>query len=303
MGVLTVSPDVPTAVYRIRSVDRDPNLYFEWQTDNNVKPVELKTDSDSQKWKITPLQPKPGTYIITNVASNANLSILEYTEDGETKYRVSSGGSQAWTLGPRGDQFIIGVAENEKCVDLAANGWLIVWPRYDGQNQRFALEPVQPAVVAAGTWYIRNRSTNSQLLVYTGNDAYTAPTREWPSGTGTGTTPGPIPADGAVPTTSLPHTWVVKPQDGGYAFINYYHPNKIPRWLTDSGGPVVAFSDNICQLIPVPGTSFYYIALSTSPNARVVMDTNPAKTNDALLSAARMAKDDTRQHWQFYTPS
>lgn len=45
-------------------------------------------------------------YVITNLASSANMSIKSYEENGQNKQRLFSGGHQYWTLEPRGDDFM-----------------------------------------------------------------------------------------------------------------------------------------------------------------------------------------------------
>lgn len=50
MVVLAFPPVVPDSVYRIRSAARSgPDLYLQWQTDGEVRPVELKADDNNQK--------------------------------------------------------------------------------------------------------------------------------------------------------------------------------------------------------------------------------------------------------------
>jgi hypothetical protein len=283
MGAFT-SPPVPEAVYRIRSASRDPPLYLEWQTDNTVKPVPLKTDNAAQNWKISPLL-QTGNYVITSVPSNANLSTQAYTEDGETKYRLFSGGSQAWNLDGRVDQFVIGVAENDTCIDLADNDVPIIWARYNGKNQRFVLEPVLPGDISSGIYSIVNRETNGTLTIWTNFDQLTAPVRVY--------------AYYSVPSTNAERTFTVTPKNGGHALTNTKTPGSTPRWLAQSNGPVVRLLENICRITPVAGTNFYYIATDTSQTSPVLMDTNKKGTNDGWVSAATMDLADTRQHWQF----
>jgi len=284
MGAFT-APSVPEGVYRIRNVSRtDPPLYLEWQTDNSVKPAPLKTDNAAQNWKISPLL-QTGNYVITNVPSNANLSIQEYTEAGVTKYRLFSGGSQAWNLDGRVDQFVIGVAENDTCVDLADNDVLIIWARYNGKNQRFVLEPVVPADIAPGIYSINNRATNGTLTIWTNYDQITAPVRVF--------------AYVVVPPTNAERTFTVTPKNGGYTLTNTKTVGSTPRWLAQSNGPVVRLEENICRITPVPGTNYFSIATSQSQNAQVLLDTNNKGAGDGLVSTASIDLTDIRQHWQF----
>lgn len=293
MGVLSVAPDVPDARYRIRGANPNTHLYFEWQTDNSVLAVRLNPDSKAQQWKISALQ-QTGNYTLTNVAGNANLSILEHTQDGQTKYRLNTGGSQVWNLDARHDQFVIGVAENDNCVGLSENNVLIISPRRNGQNQRFVLEPVEPVDITPGNWFIKNRATNGQLSIWFGSDAYTTPIRVSPAKTS---------------AAGVSRTWTVVAKGGGYTLANTQSAGEvqqitpgIPRWITQSDGAVITLVENVCQLVPVPGTEFYYITVSTEANSRVLMDTNPTGAKGGLVSTGAMEQDDTRQHWQFYVP-
>jgi len=284
MGVLP-APSVPDGVYRIRSASRDPPVYLEWQTNNEVKPLPLKTDNAAQTWKISSLL-QTGNYVITNVPSNANLSIQSYTEDGETKYRLFSGGSQAWNLDGRVDQWVIGVAENDTCVDLSDNNVLIIWARYNGTNQRFILEPVVPADIAPGVYSINNRATNGTFTISTNYDLVTAPLRVY--------------AYVVVPSSNTQRTFTVTAKGGGYTLTNLYsNVSTTPRWLAQDNGPVISLDENICRLTPVPGTNYFYIATDLSQNARVVTDINKTGTNNGFLTTAAIDLTDTRQQWQF----
>jgi hypothetical protein len=322
MTVLAFPPIVPDAVYRIRTINRSPPLYFEWQSDNEVRPTELKPNSETQKWSVVGQQ--DDTYTITNVASKVQLSVNEYSEGGEKKYRLYSGGVQRWHLDVRGDDFAIAPADNSKCIDIADNNWLILWERRNAPNQRFVLDSVEPLVanagnpggvgkavssttpqnpqsgtsagfsttstaIQAGNWNIKNRVTNGQLAISEGWPFPESPVRGWDAGAG------------STSRYERPRVWTLTRSGEGYTFTNAQGPGLVPRYLNN--GPVVNSLQCVCRLIPVPGTQYFYIAVGTDDQARVLHDPNNRPYYNGVIHMSEFNKDETRQHWVFYPPA
>jgi hypothetical protein len=301
MVVLAFPPVVPENTYRIRSCDRV--LYLEWQSDNEVKPVALKPDSDLQKWTVT--SQLDDLYIITNVASKTTLSTTSYDHEGKQMSRLYSGGTQYWTLEPRGDDFIIGHPSNSLCVDLSNDNWAILWERNGGRNQRWVLDSVEPNskpggnpgidstgnagstgssnLISSGVYNIKNRATDGEICIWTGYVSDNAPVLVWP-------------ATGTARTYSA-RAWNVSPTSGGVQITNSYYVAKGPRSLKE--GPFVNQASNTCRLIPVEGTQYFHIATGPASDSRVLMDSNAPRAINQPATMSQYNKDDQRQHWMF----
>jgi len=286
MTVLNPAPAVPNGVYRIKSVARSvPDLYLECSADNEIRPVELQSDSDAQKWRIS-VQAN-GTYSITNVGTLLALSITTYQEDGKTKQRAYGGGAQSWILEPRGGDFVIGIPDSGNCLDLAINNWTIVWERNNAQNQHWILDSVDPIPIPVnlipGVYRIRNRMTNSALCIWTDRAKNPA-------------APVLIYEFLRLNTANIARDWTLRVSDTKELTLTNAYPS-MDRYLTD--GPFVTASPNIIRLIPVAGTQYFHIATNKAVDSPVIVDFNPRDAVDQPASTSTYSKDDMRQHWEF----
>jgi len=316
MTILAFPPIVPDSVYYIRTINPTTPLYFEWQSNNEVRLIEFKPVGETQKWKIVWQKDHDSAYTITNVASQAQLSIKEYSEGDQKKYSLYSGGSQLWHLDVRGDALVIGAADSEKCIDIAQNNSLILSERHNVKNQHFVLDSVKPLVTTAGNpdgssqnsqktdgvdipatstaihagdWNIKNRVTNGQLAVSEGWTFPESPVRGWDAGAG------------STSRDERPRVWTLARSGEGYTFTNSQGPGLVPRYLND--GPVVNSSHSVCRLVAVAGTPYFYIAVGMDKKARVLHDPNQNPYNNGLILMSEYNKDETRQHWEFYPPA
>jgi len=136
----------PDGTYRIRSAFKtDHYLELEEDPGYDVRPMPDSV-SDFQKWQIKG-NTDVNTYTITNVGGKLSLSFRpDKDENGNPISRINASiQGSAWTIEPRGPQWVIGYAENEGCVDYASQGgedWLLLWDRNNGVNQRWIIEPV-----------------------------------------------------------------------------------------------------------------------------------------------------------------
>lgn len=289
MTILFPPPAVPSGVYRIRNAARSaPDLYLQCDTDNEIRPVELKSDSEVQQWRIA--AQANGTYSITNVGTSLSLSIKTYDEGGQTKQRAYGGGAQSWTLMPLAQNFVIGVTENGQCLDLAVNNWTIIWERNNAQNQRWILDSISqiddttnPALFLSRAIYnITNRATNGQLILGTDNQTSDAPVLVRPFGNFT--------------RTNRPNVWTVLASGANGVVLTNSYPSG-DRYLQD--GPFVSGTPNTVRLIPIAGTHFFTIATSTVANPRALKDPNPIGAINLPTTTSDYNKDDTSQHWEF----
>jgi len=280
---------VPNGVYRLRSAARtSPNLYLEWLSDSQISPQELDKGNTKQHWKIT--TQSDDIYVITNVHSSSNLSIINYKDNNVDKQRLGAGGTQKWTIEPRGSQWILGVLENGTCVDLAVNNVPIIWDRLNVVNQNWVLEIVDgdgtgdegAGTVPPGVYTITNVGTKADLVTWTGREYKNSAVRMWPTNPGDGN-----------------HKWNVTPYPGGVEITYTLYPTNSIRWLQE--GPEVAPTWNVCRLPRVPNTQYFHIALSSKKDAKYLTDNNAPNTADLPASSESFDANDQRQQW-YFTP-
>jgi len=278
----------PDGVYRLRNAGRtSPNLYLEYESDTQITPQELDAGNTKQQWTIT--AQADDIYRIVNVNSKSPLSVITYTDGGETKQRLGAGGSQQWNVEPRGDEWVIGVLENGTCIDLAVNNVPIIWERNNLVNQHWVLEIVDgtgesggSGSVAPGVYGITNVGTKADLCVWTGRDYKTSAVRMWPTDPNNGV-----------------RKWNVESVVGGVEITYVLYPPNSLRWLQD--GPEVAPTRNTCRLVPVPNTEYFHIALTAKADSKYLADTNTIGTADLPAASESFDANDQRQQW-YFTP-
>jgi len=280
---------VPDGTYRVRSAARNPDRFLQWEVNNEVRLHEFKDDERRQQWKI--FSKEDDVYGIQNVFSELKLGITDWQADGKDYQRLFCGVDQSWTIEPRGDMFVIGVVGNGTCVDLAQNDTAMIWERNNLVNQRWFLEIVNfegddpskgPNPIVAGAYHLINKATNNMMVIISAEASQPTPSiKTW----------------SFIANPSDEFLWTVNPVTPDTLTIASTYKSSTPRYVGETLqiGPTL----NTCRIVPIKGTEFFFIALSTKTGASFLRDPNSPGRNGGLVAAVPFSQADSSQQWKF----
>jgi len=168
---------VREGIYRIASSIRknDTVGFLELQDDNSIKVVSLNEASKGQQWVFTYNQ--NSKYYIKSSLNSRSLALRPSASDPTLKVPVGDDSfAVPWTVEPRHETYFIGVADDERVLDITEND-IVVSENLNGcTTQRWDLDPVrfnyQPTFKEGTKYFIRSHTSGTAVMVMSGYIGY-----------------------------------------------------------------------------------------------------------------------------------